>query len=246
VNDSIDQLLKSLRLRKIRQIYDREVQQAKKNKSSYSDFFERLLRAQYHDQQHRATQARIKRAKMPETWSLDTFPWDKQPGVDYKQIMELAEMEFIQTGTNVILIGSTGVGKTGIASGLLLRALQDGYRGRFIKAQDLFDEMYASLADRSTRKLLNQLIRFEVILIDEFGYLNLRAEQTNIFFKLMEERYVQRKANIITTNLDYDDWAKFLNNKPLTGALLSRVRHRCVTIRINGLSLRSHPGDASD
>ena len=245
MNDDIDQLLKSLRLKKIQQIYDREVEQAERDKCSYSEFFARLLRAQYHAQKHQSTQARIKRAKLPETWSLDTFPWDKQPGVDHKQIKELAELEFIRTGTNVIFIGSTGVGKTGIGSGLLLRAIQNGCRGRFIRAQDLFDEMYASLADRSTRKLLNQLIRFEVILIDEFGYLNLRSEQTNIFFKLMEERYVQRKATILTTNLEYDDWSHFLNNKPLTDALLSRVRHRCVTIRINGPSLRTVTEESS-
>ena len=105
--------------------------------------------------------------------------------------------------------------------------------------------MYASLADRSTRKLLNQLIRFDIILIDEFGYLNLRSEQTNIFFKLMEERHVLRKPTILTTNLEYDDWASFLNNEPLTDALLSRVRHRCVTIRIEGPSLRSISGDTT-
>ena len=169
---------------------------------------------------------------------MNTFPWDKQKGVDAKQIRELAELEFIRTGTNIVFIGPTGVGKTGLASGLLLRALQDGYRGRFIKAQDLFDEMYASLADRSTRKLLNQLIRFDLIVIDEFGYLNLKPEQTNIFFKLMEERYVQKRATLVTTNMEYDDWAGFLNNRPLTEALLSRVRHRCVTIHINGPSLR--------
>ena len=115
-----------------------------------------------------------------------------------------------------------------------------------LRAQDLFDEMYASLADRSTRKLLNQLIRFDLILIDELGYLNLKPEQTNIFFKLMEERYVQRRATLMTTNLEYDDWAGFLNNRPLTDALLSRVRHRCVTIRIDGPSLRSSSDDNPD
>jgi DNA replication protein DnaC len=96
--------------------------------------------------------------------------------------------------------GSPGVGKTGLASGLLLKAIQNGYRGRFVRAQDLFDDMYASLADRSTRRLLNTLIRIHVLHIDELGYLNLKPEQTNIFFKLMEERY-RRKPTIITTNL---------------------------------------------
>src|SRR6266571_2327902 len=93
-------------------------------------------------------------------------------------------------------------GKTGLASGLLLKALQNGYRGRFVRAQDLFDEMYASLADRSSRKLLNRLARVDLLAVDELGFLNLKPEQTNIFFKLMEERY-GHKPTIITTNLDY-------------------------------------------
>ena len=86
-------------------------------------------------------------------------------------------------------MGKTGVGKTGLSCGLLLKALENGYRCQFIRAQDLFDEMYASLADRSTRQLLKRLARLDVPLIDEFGYLTLKPEQSNIFFKLMDERY---------------------------------------------------------
>ena len=134
-----------------------------------------------------------------------------------------------------------GVGKTGLASGLLLKALQNGYRGIFMRAQDLFDEMYASLAYRSTRRLLNRLTKVDVLVIDEMGYLNLRPEQTNIFFKLMEERYRQRPT-IITTNLDYAEWATFLGNKALVEALLSRLRHQCTTIKIDGPSLRDARG----
>ena len=106
-----------------------------------------------------------------------------------------------------------------------------------MRAQDLFDEMYASLADRSTRKLLNRLANVDVLLIDEMGYLNLRPEQTNIFFKLMEERY-RRKSTIITTNLDYEQWYEFLGQKSMVDALLSRLRHHCTTVRIDGPSLR--------
>src|SRR5437879_1850645 len=138
---------------------------------------------------------------------------------------------------NIVFIGPTGVGKTGLASGLLLKALQNGYRGLFIKAQDLLDEMYASLADRSSRKLIKRLARVDALLIDELGYVNVRPEQTNIFFKLMEERY-SRKATILTTNLDYNQWHNILANKDLVNAMLSRLRHRCHTIRIEGPSLR--------
>ena len=77
--------------------------------------------------------------------------------------------------------------------------------------------------------------------IDELGYLNLKPEQTNIFFKLMEERY-RRRPTIITTNLDYPEWQTFLGNKALVDALLSRLRHQCHTIRIDGPSLREPQG----
>jgi DNA replication protein DnaC len=78
-------------------------------------------------------------------------------------------------------------------------------------------------------------------LIDEMGYLNLRPEQTNIFFKLMEERYRWRPT-IITTNLDYTEWGNFLGNKSLVDALLSRLRHQCHTVRMDGPSLRDPQG----
>ena len=117
------------------------------------------------------------------------------------------------------------------------KAIENGHRGLFVKAQDLFDEMYASLADRSSRALVRRLARVDVLVIDEMGYLNLRPEQTNIFFKLMEERY-RRKPTILTTNLDYEEWHGFLGNKDLVDALLSRVRHQCHTVRIDGPSLR--------
>ena len=134
-------------------------------------------------------------------------------------------------------MGETGRGKTGLAIGILLKALQNGYRCQFIRAQDLgarvesalFDEMYSSLADRSTRQLLNRLARLDVLLIDEFGYLNLKPEQSNTFFKLMEERYwrksykrINRHSTIITTNLVYDERHNFLGNKVMVEALLSR------------------------
>ena len=112
---------------------------------------------------------------------------------------QLAELGFVAKKENLVFVGATGVGKTGLASVILLKALENGYRGLFVRAQDLFDEMYASLADRSSRKLIDRLMSVDVLLIDEMGYLNLRPEQTNLFFKLMEERY-SRRSTIITSN----------------------------------------------
>ena len=97
------------------------------------------------------------------------------------------------------------------------------------------------MADRSTRQLLKRLARLDVIAIDEFGYLNLKPEQSNIFFKLMEERYRQHPT-IITTNLVYDEWPNFLGNRAMVEALLSRLRHYCHTVLIDGPSIREQQG----
>lgn len=237
MNDEITQLLKTLRLGRIAEILDDELALAEKNEHSYQDLIARLLRAQWHRQQETALAWRIDRARLPEEWTLESFPWKRQPGVSQKQMRGFAELDFITKAENIVLIGPTGVGKTGLASALLLKALQNGHRGLFVRAQDLFDEMYASLADRSSRKLIDRLARVDVLLVDEMGYLNLRPEQTNIFFKLMEERY-RRHATIITTNLEYDEWHNSLGNKALVDALLSRLRHQCHTVKIDGPSLR--------
>jgi DNA replication protein DnaC len=244
MKDDLEQLLRSLHLRKIAEIFDEEAERAEKAESSYQEFIARLLRAQWQANQEAALTWRIKRAGLPEQWTLESFPFKRQPGVNQRQIRTFAELEFVPKAENIVFIGPTGVGKTGLASALLLKALQNGHRGVFMRAQDLFDEMYASIADRSTRRLLNRLAKVDVLVIDEMGYLNLRPEQTNIFFKLMEERYRQR-ATIITTNLDYSEWAHFLGNKALVGALLSRLRHQCHTVKIDGPSLRGGDADST-
>ena len=238
MTDEIRNLLKALHLTKISEILDDELKRADKTDASYQDLVARLLRAQWQWRQESALAWRIKRASMPEQWTLESFPFKRQPGVSQKQIRGFAELDFIGKAENIVFMGPTGIGKTGLASGLLLKALQNGHRGIFVRAQDLFDEMYASLADRSSRKLIDRLANVDLLVVDEMGYLNLKPEQTNIFFKLMEERYT-RKATIITTNLEYDEWHNFLGNKALVTALLSRLQHQCHTVKINGPSLRT-------
>jgi DNA replication protein DnaC len=241
MTEELDQLLKNLKLGRIREIYDEQLRAAEKEDVSYSEFMTRLARAQYHYRKETALEWRIRQAQLPERWSLESFPFARQPGVNRKQIRAFAELEFIPKAENIVFTGKTGVGKTGLGCGILLKALENGYRCQFIKAQDLFDEMYASLADRSTRQLLKRLARLDVLQIDELGYLNLKPEQSNIFFKLMEERY-RRRPTVITTNLGYEEWPNFLGNRAMVEALLSRIRHQCHTVHIDGPSLREPQG----
>ena len=152
MNDDLQQLLKNLRLKKAAEILDAQLAKAENEELPYTKLLARLLRAEWESRQQSALVSRIKTARMPEEWSLESFPFKKQTGVSQRQIRTLAELDFIPKAENIVFIGLTGVGKTGLASGLLLKALQNGSRGLFIKAQDLFDEMYASLADRSSAR----------------------------------------------------------------------------------------------
>jgi len=241
MNDDLEQLLKTLHLKKMAEIIDEQMAKADKVGLPFEKLLARLLRAEWQHRQQSALAWRIKNARMPEPWTLESFPFKQQTGVSQRQIRTFADLDFIPKAENIVFIGETGVGKTGLACALLRKALQNGYRGLFVPAQNLFDDMYASLADRSSRKLLNQLSRVDVLVIDEMGYLNLKPEQSNIFFKLLEERY-HRRPTIITTNLDYEEWHGFLGNKALVAALLSRLRERCHTVKIDGPSLRPQRG----
>lgn len=228
IND-IHALLEALKLRKMREIVEAELKTAQSKKASYSAFLLNLLRQEHEDKRRRSIQCRIQQAALPDRWTLETYPFHLQPCVSKKQHQEFAELDFIGRGENIVWIGGTGVGKTGLASSILLKALLSGRSGRSVKAQDLFDEFAASLADRSTQALVKRLSRIDVLLIDELGYVTPQPGQINNFFRLIENRY-NKKPTLITTNLGYKEWPKFLGNGPMAGALLRRLLHHCHTI----------------
>ena len=238
MNEKLHELLANLRLKGMAAVIDREIQRAEKEGTPVSEVISRLLLEEQAYRQNQSLLHRLKGAKIPWDWTLKTFPFERQPGVNRSQINELAGLAFIERKENIILIGETGTGKSGLAIGILRQALLSGYRGRFYNAQDLMDELYASLADRSSAKLMKHLCRLDLIVIDELGYLSLKPEQANAFFKLMGERYGKR-SSIITTNLDYSAWYDLFCNKNLVDALLDRLNHYCITIRIDGPSLRT-------
>ncbi len=228
IND-IHQVLDALKLRKMREIVETELKAAQGKKASYSAFLLHLLRQEQEDKRRRSIQSRVQQALLPDRWTLETYPFHLQPCVSRKQHQELAELDFIARAENIVWMGGTGVGKTGLASSVLLKALYAGRTGRLVKAQDLFDEFSASLADRSTQGLLKRLSRVDVLLIDELGYVEPKPGQINNFFRLVENRY-GKKPTLITTNLGYKEWPKFLGAGPMAAALLRRLLHQCHTI----------------
>jgi len=197
-----------------------------------------LLQEEFRDQQERSMKSRIIKSRIPNNWTIDTFPFNRKPAINKLQIINLMNLSFIERHENIVLIGEPGTGKTSIASGLLRHALINGYRGLFYDAQKLLDQLYSSLADKTTTRLITALSNISVLLIDELGYLTLTNEQCNAFFKLMSMRYENKKSTIITTNLDYPKWYDLFKQKSLVDAMLDRLKHHCITIHIEGPSLR--------
>jgi DNA replication protein DnaC len=262
MRESIRQLLEQLRFRGMLKVIDRLLEEAEREGRSVAETIEQLLREEHRDRQERAMNNRIAHAKIPWDWTLETFPYRRQTSVNKAQIQGLAGLDFVQRAENIVFIGPTGTGKSGLASagerrqavwrrnddkkpvveavarGLLREALINGYRGRFYNAQDLVDELYASLADRTTPRLLRRLAEYDLVVVDELGFMTLNNEQVNAFFKLVELRY-GRKPTVYTTNLDYDEWYELFQRRSLVEAMLDRLCHHCITIRLDGPSLRT-------
>lgn len=239
MRERLKALIEQMRLSGIAQVVDAELDRAEREGTPIPDVLFRLLSAEEAALREKRLAYRLAQAHLPWPWTLQSFPFERQPSVNKSQILTLAGLEFLRRGENVLLIGPQGTGKSGIAVGLVREACLNGHRARFYSAQELLDALYASLADRSTTLLLKQLCRIELLAIDELGYLNLKPEQVNAFFRLMDQRYSQGLSTVITTNLDLPDWYELFQKKPLVDALLDRLQHRCIILRLNGPSLRS-------
>jgi DNA replication protein DnaC len=223
---AIHSLLTELHFTGMSQTLDSILDAAEHNGDAPAAVLLRLLREEARYRQERSLAYRLQQARLPWDWSLDTFPFDRQKSANASHIRALAGLEFIDRAQNLVLIGPPGTGKTGLAIGLLRQALVNGYRGRFYNAQDLIDE------------LIKRLAAYDVLAVDELGYMNLKPEHANALFQLLEQRYA-RKTTLITTNLDFDQWYELFRNKPLVDALLDRLQHHCIVLRLAGPSLRA-------
>ena len=230
MTSDIHKLLEELKLRDARAAIDEALKLAQKNKPSYSSFLLDLLRREHEGQRNRATASRIRRSGLREFWALETFPFHIQKCVNKRAIYELAELDFIARGQSLVFVGQAAVGKSGLASGIVLKALYAGKRCFAISAHNLFAAMKESHYDRTSRAFFQRLSRLDALLIDELGYLNApEPQQINDFFRLMDDR-CNRKSTIITTNLGFEEWGKFIGSGPLAAALISRLLQKCRTI----------------
>ena len=186
-----------------------------------------------------ACRLRLLRARIPELFVMETYPFPNQPKLDKKRILALYDgFEFMSRNQNLIWLGPTGCGKTGLATAFLVQAIHRGHTGRHVLFAELIAELFRSLADHSQERVLKRYLSYDCLLIDEVGYVEVEPAQVGLFFTLMHKRH-RRKPSLITSNLGFAEWRSFLKNDHLTVALIDRLTENSHVINMkNCVSLR--------
>ena len=217
-----------LRLSHTLENWDFFLKEATNEKISYSRFLNRIIETEYRQRLEKERLARIKRAKIPTSYIIETYPFDRQPKLNKKLIMEVYDsMNYVHEKKDLIFIGPTGCGKTGLSTAFLTHALDLGHTGCFIDFSELIHNLYQSKADHSEEKVVSKFVRYDILLIDELGYMSCKKEQASIFFDLLRKRH-RISTTIITSQLGFDEWGTFLNDPHIVAALLDRITENCI------------------
>jgi DNA replication protein DnaC len=244
MNDKLREITKHLKLTGLEEKWGEIMAYSEKNKVSTSALLEYVFGILYENKRNQERVNRLKGAKIPEHWVLATYPFAKQPRLSKRPILNLYDsLDYVTKKQNIIFIGPTGVGKTGIGTSFLVQAITQGYKGRFISFPTLVSDLYKSVATHQEDRTLRQFASYDCLLIDELGYVDIEISQISLFFRLMSMRH-RTKCTIITSNLGFKEWGTFLKNPQLTAALLDRVTENSHVFNMrNCISIRSKPSN---
>jgi DNA replication protein DnaC len=239
MNDELTKMLKYLRLGGLLENWDTYLDSARKGNFSHVRLLQHIIEQEYKIKKNNSRRLRILRSKIPEKYVMETYPFNRQPKLNRKKILALYDsFDYITKNQNIIWIGPTGVGKTGLATAFLMHAIDHEYRGRFIAFPELTETLYKSVADHSEEKIMKTFLSYDCLLIDEVGYVEVEPVQVGLFFTLMHKRH-KKKTTLITSNLGFSQWTSFLQNDNLAAALIDRLTENSHVINMkNCVSLR--------
>jgi DNA replication protein DnaC len=235
--EALEAGLKRLKLRRIREVIDEAAELATQEEPGYLDFVAYLVEQEIAAREQTQFQKRLKAARFREIKRLEDFDFAFQTSISRQTIAELANLGFIEAKENIALCGPSGVGKSHLAIALGYEAVKAGYRVGYYPFDELLADLYASLADGSTQQRMRSILRNDLIIWDELGFVSMDQTASDHVFQLVSRIYEQRSL-IITTNLDFSEWGDLFGNTATATAVLDRFLHHAHVLMLKGDSYR--------
>ena len=230
--------LSYLKLSSILENYESVATIAARKQWTHIQYLSELVKQEANLRNDKLIQRRIKSAKFPVIKTLDQFNWSWPKKINKTQIKNLFHLKFVEEKSNVVFIGSVGVGKSHIASALGYQACLKGHTVLFTSAIDIMNNLIAAQQIGRLKQELKKYFRPKILVVDELGYLPVDKNGADLLFQIISSRYEQGSI-IITTNRAFKDWAQIFNNdSTLTSALLDRLLHHTEAVVIEGKSYR--------
>src|SRR5690554_1131751 len=237
INQQVDKLSRALRLPAFRKEYLQQASQATTENLPYEEYLLRLMEREYIAREENRRKVQIRQACFPQYKYLHDLKREDLPSEAAAKLPLLERLDFIREGQNIILSGNPGTGKTHLATGLGIKACQEGYKVLFTTVSRLLTQVRESRSQKMLRALESRFEKFDLVICDEFGYISFDKEGAELLFNHLSLR-CGRKSTIITTNLSFDRWSEIFGDTVLTAAMVDRLTHRSIMINMNGKSFR--------
>lgn len=217
--------------------WEKLAREAATNNEPYEAYLLRLSEVEVAARSANALAARIRAAGFPVLKDFDTFDFTAVPSLSKQKVLELARGEWVEQRYNGCLIGNAGTGKTHLATALGLAICRLGRRVRFVTAAGLVTQLEEAQQQHRLDRLLTQLERVDLLIVDELGYLSFSRAGAELLFQVFADRY-ERRSLLVTSNLAFSEWGQVFQGERMTAALLDRLTHRCHIFEMNGESYR--------
>ena len=237
-----------LGLKLLAEEYQQMIGRANESSSGYYEFISNIVQAEAAAKKQRRIETLIKNSRLPQPLKmLADFDFDFQAGLDRRLIMDLATLAFIERHESILFTSKmNGVGKSHIARSLALIACQREYKTYYTTCSDLINDLNAGVYEKTLAKRMRKYTTPDLLVIDEMGHDRLELQvvkEAHLLFKVIDQRYNDNKSLIFTTNVEEPDWAEFLGDPITTSAILDRIYHHSVIVRINGPSYRMYQSE---